>query len=70
VYGAPAFADPAAGDCHLTIASPARDAGDPAGVPPAPDHDADGVARPQGPAVDIGAHEWKGWWQSLPLVMR
>ena len=34
VTGDPAFVDPAADDYHLTIASAARDAGDPAGVPP------------------------------------
>ena len=34
VMGDPAFVDPAADDYHLTIASAARDAGDPAGVPP------------------------------------
>ena len=70
VMGDPAFADPAAGDYHLTLASAARDAGDPAGVPPAPDQDADGVARPQGPAVDIGAYEWQGHWQYLPLAFK
>jgi photosystem II stability/assembly factor-like uncharacterized protein len=68
VMGEPAFADPASDDYHLTIASAARDSGDSAGVPPAPDHDADGVSRPQGPAVDIGAYEWKGYWRYLPLM--
>jgi hypothetical protein len=70
VTGDPAFVKPAAGDFRLTIGSPARDAGDPAGVPPAPDHDAGGVTRPQGAAVDIGAYEWKGFWQRLPVVLR
>ena len=70
VTGNPAFVDPAADDYHLTIASAARDAGDPAGVPPAPDHDADGVSRPQGSAVDIGAYEWKGHWLHLPMVFK
>ena len=70
VIGDPAFVDPAADDYHLTIASAARDAGDPAGVPPAPSHDADNVPRPQGPRVDIGAYEWKGHWLHLPMVFR
>jgi hypothetical protein len=70
VFGAPAFVDPSMHDYHITIGSAARDAGDPAGVPPAPDHDADGVARPQGMAVDLGAYEWRGYWLSLPLVAK
>ena len=70
VTGDPRFVKPAAGDFRLTIVSAARDAGDPAGVPPAPDHDADGVPRPQGSGVDIGAYEWKGHWLHLPLVSR
>jgi hypothetical protein len=70
VTGSPAFVDPSADDYHLTIGSAARDAGDPAGVPPAPDHDADGVIRPQGAAADIGAYEWKGYWKRLPLVLK
>jgi len=70
VYGDPAFVAPSEHDYHLTIASAARDAGDPAGVPPAPDHDRDDVARPQGMAVDIGAYEWRGYYQYLPLVAK
>jgi len=70
VMGEPAFADPAADNYHLRLASAARDAGDPAGVPPAPKHDADNVPRPQGPRVDIGAYEWKGYWRYLPLVSK
>jgi len=68
VTGNPGFVDPADDDYHLTIGSAARDAGDPAGVPPAPPVDYDGVGRPQGPAVDLGAYEWRGSWQYLPLV--
>ena len=68
VSGDPAFAGPDAGDYHLNIGSAAIDAGDPAGVPPAPDHDLDGAARPQWTAVDIGAYEWQGYWQHLPVV--
>jgi hypothetical protein len=70
VTGDPSFVNPAAGDFRLTIGSAARDAGDPAGVPPAPAHDAGGVARPQGAAVDIGAYEWKGYWTRLPIAVR
>ncbi|MBM3135440.1 MAG: hypothetical protein FJZ89_09220, partial [Chloroflexi bacterium] len=70
VTGSPAFVNPAADDYHLTLASAARDRGDPAGVPPAPDHDADGVSRPQGPAVDLGAYEWRGHWWYLTLVTK
>jgi len=70
VMGSPAFVDPAGDDYRLTLASAARDAGDPAGVPPAPKHDANGVPRPQGPAVDIGAYEWRGHWWYLPLVLK
>jgi photosystem II stability/assembly factor-like uncharacterized protein len=70
VTGTPAFADPAADDYHITIGSAARDAGDPAGVPPAPSTDRDGVPRPQGPAVDIGAYEWRGYQLYLPLAMK
>ncbi|HOZ45999.1 MAG TPA: right-handed parallel beta-helix repeat-containing protein [Candidatus Hydrogenedentes bacterium] len=38
-------------------ASPCKDAGDTAGVPPAPPRDIRGVPRPQGTRVDIGAYE-------------
>ncbi len=70
VAGAPRFADPAAGDFHLTPGSAAIDAGDPAGVPPAPPVDLDGVSRPQGPGVDLGAYEWVGHRRYLPLAPR
>ena len=70
VTGAVAFVDPAANNYRIRVTSAARDAGDPAGVPPALDHDADGVRRPFGPRVDIGAYEWHGFVWYLPLVMR
>jgi len=70
VYGDPAFVDQANHDYDIKITSAARDTGDPTGVPPAPDHDLDDIPRPQGPAVDIGAYEWKGHWVNLPLTIK
>jgi parallel beta-helix repeat protein len=70
VTGPVRFVDPAAGDFRIRLTSAARDAGDPAGVPPAPDHDADGVRRPFGPRVDIGAYEWHGWLRYMPFVLK
>jgi hypothetical protein len=64
------FVDPAAGNFRIRLDSAARDAGDPAGVPPAPDHDADGVRRPFGRAVDIGAYEWHGRLYYMPFVLK
>ena len=68
ITGPAAFVDPAAGNFRIRATSAARDAGDPAGVPPAPDHDADGKPRPFGRAVDIGAYEWPGAQVFLPVV--
>ena len=54
VSGDPAFEDPTASDYHLTAESPAVDQGSP-DLAPALDYD--GVARPSGAGVDIGAFE-------------
>lgn len=67
--GPPAFVDPAAGNYRIQLTSAARDAGDPAGAPPAPDHDADGARRPFGRRVDIGAYERRGTQGFLPMVV-
>ena len=68
IAGAADFVNPLAGDYRIRLTSAARDAGDPAGVPPAPDYDADGTQRPFGAGVDIGAYEWHGPVRYLPLV--
>ncbi len=56
----PLYFAPARDDYRLLPDSPAIDAGDPVGVPPAPPYDIDGGPRPYGPRVDIGAYEWQG----------
>jgi uncharacterized repeat protein (TIGR01451 family) len=50
----PLFVNAGAGDYHLSAASTLIDAGSNAEAPPI---DKDGVSRPQGPAVEIGAYE-------------
>ena len=70
ITGPVRFVDLAAGNFHIRLDSAARDTGDPAGVPPAPDHDADGKPRPFGRAVDIGAYEWRGWLRYMPVVRK
>lgn len=49
------FVDPAAHDLHLLQSSSAVDSGSP---DLAPTLDIEGIPRPQGSAVDIGAYEW------------
>ncbi len=64
------FVDRAAGNYHLAAPSPAIDAADPAGIPPAPPIDLDEAPRPYGPRVDIGAFEWVGPLNYLPIVRK
>lgn len=57
IYGDPMFVNPSFGgdgDYHLRTGSPAIDAGTSSG---APSIDLDGVSRPQGNGIDIGAYE-------------
>ena len=49
------FVDPAAYDLHLLPGCAAVDTGSAKG---APTTDVDGISRPQGKAVDVGAYEW------------
>jgi hypothetical protein len=68
ITGTPAFVDAASGDFHLRPESDAVNAGDPAGVPPAPATDIEGTPRPFGPRVDIGAYEWHQPQRFLPFI--
>jgi nitrous oxidase accessory protein NosD len=70
VTGTPGFRNPGQADYRLRATSAARDAGDPAGIPPAPPVDADGYARPFGARVDVGAYEWHGSVRYLPIIGR
>jgi predicted outer membrane repeat protein len=63
----PLFLDAAGGDYRLHVSSPVKDVGTAVG---APDHDLDGVARPQGGGFDMGAYEWTGHRVLLPIVLR
>lgn len=55
VTGNPLFVNPAAGDFHIRVGSPAIDAGSATG---APRTDFDGRTRPRGSGFDIGAFEF------------
>lgn len=63
----PLFFDRGEGGFHLRFGSPCIDAGTSDG---APTIDLDGVARPQGDEVDIGAHEFAYKGTFLPLILR
>jgi hypothetical protein len=54
--GDPLFVDPSNNNFHLQGGSPAIDTANPNRAPPF-GHDYDGVPRPQGPEVDMGAFE-------------
>ena len=70
IAGNPQFLNPVAYDFHLMPNSAAIDAGDPAGIPPAPAVDIDGAPRPYGPRVDVGAYEWQGQGALLPIIAK
>jgi parallel beta-helix repeat protein len=63
----PQFVNPTAGDYHLRFGSPAMNAGTSVG---APAYDKEGVARPQGRGVDMGAYEVGVYDMYLPLTVK
>jgi hypothetical protein len=63
----PLLLDPPAGDFRLDFGSPCIDAGT---STDAPATDFDGITRPQGGGVDIGAHEQGLWRTYLPITLR
>lgn len=66
----PGFVNAETGDYRPEVLSAAREAGDPAGVPPAPAVDIVGTARPVWMPADLGAYEWVGGAAFLPMVER
>lgn len=56
----PLFAGPARNDYRLSPDSPCVDAGDPCYAPPRGSTDLDNAPRQSGPAVDMGAYEFRG----------
>lgn len=63
----PQFVNPTTGDYHIRFGSPAMNAGLNAGAPPL---DRDGVVRPQGSRVDMGAYEVVIHGLYLPLTLK
>ena len=63
----PLFLDPGAGNFRLPSRSPCIDAGTSVGAPAT---DLDGVSRPQGQGVDIGAYELGDQKVYLPVMLR
>jgi hypothetical protein len=63
----PQFVNPTAGDFRIRFGSPVVNAGTNVG---APAYDRDGVTRPQGSRVDMGAYEVIVYSTYLPIVLR
>ncbi|MFA7692307.1 MAG: hypothetical protein GX117_00580 [Candidatus Hydrogenedentes bacterium] len=57
IVGNPDFVNPSAGDFRLSSTSPCMDAGTSDGED-IPSTDIDGVPRPQGAGIDMGAYEY------------
>jgi hypothetical protein len=65
IYAEPLFVNPATQDYHLTVESPAIDAGT---VEDAPLDDLDGNNRPQGDGYDIGPYEYVEGENKTPIA--